>query len=259
MEDYVSQMCNNLFDKNGNKIDINIVATVYLSAFEIAAYFKKCTNYSGADIKLVSKYIDKLPGYDYSRKEISYYKRKIESCDWDFSTPTKKKVSSKSSKEKITLLPGEKILDTLKFSCVPLISWFILFLLSLYIAFFAKIEYALVFVTWFFAVPILYEICRLTMNHVILTNKRIVIRVCVPKKSADDVPINKINGVSVKSSLKEYKYGTLQIDTSSDCFLFASVKSPGTFRDSTISAMEQNKSEAMRQQAEEIAKAMKNI
>nr|DAG16283.1 MAG TPA: Bacterial PH domain protein [Caudoviricetes sp.] len=257
MEDYVSQMCSNLFDKNGNKIDVNIVAAVYLSAFEIAAYFKKCTNYSGADIKLVSKYIDKLPGYDYSRKEISYYKRKIESCDWDFSTPTKKKVSSKSSKEKITLLPGEKVLDTLKFSCVPLISFCILFLLSFYIVSLAEIENARIFVIWLFAVLILYEICRLTMNHVILTNKRIIIRICVPKKSADDVPINKINGVSVKS-WNEYKYGSLQIDTSSDCFLFASVKSPGTFRDSAISAMEQNKSEAMRQQAEEIAKAMKN-
>lgn len=259
MENHAPQMCSNLFDKNGNKIDVNIVASVYLSAFEISAYLKKCTNYSSADIKLVAKYIDDLPGYDYSRKEISYYKRKIESCDWDFLTPTKKKSSSRSSNKSVTLLQGEIVLDTLKFSCVPLISWCILFLLSLCIASLAEIKDALFFVTWIFAVPILYEICRLTMNHVILTNKRIIIRVCVPKKSADDVPINKINGVSVKSSLKEYKYGALQIDTSSDCFLFASVKSPGTFRDSTISAMEQNKSEAMRQQAEEIARAMKNI
>lgn len=90
MEDHVTQMCSNLFDKNGNKIDVNIVATVYLSAFEISAYLKKCTNYLSADIKLVAKYINDLPGYDCSRKEISYYKRKIERCDWDFSTPTKK-------------------------------------------------------------------------------------------------------------------------------------------------------------------------
>ena len=64
MEDHVTQMCSNLFDKNENKIDVNIVATVYLSAFEISAYLKKCTNYSSADIKLVAKYINDLPGYD---------------------------------------------------------------------------------------------------------------------------------------------------------------------------------------------------
>lgn len=40
MEDHVTQMCSNLFDKNENKIDVNIVATVYLSAFEISAYLK---------------------------------------------------------------------------------------------------------------------------------------------------------------------------------------------------------------------------
>lgn len=38
MEDHVTQMCSNLFDKKENKIDVNIVATVYLSAFEISAY-----------------------------------------------------------------------------------------------------------------------------------------------------------------------------------------------------------------------------
>ena len=47
MEDHVTQMCSNLFDKNGNKIDVNIVATVYLSAFEISAYLKKCTKSKG--------------------------------------------------------------------------------------------------------------------------------------------------------------------------------------------------------------------
>lgn len=258
MEDHVPQMCSNLFDKNGNKIDINIIATLYLSAFEISAYLKKCTNYSNADIKLVAKYINDLPGYDYSRKELSYYKRKIERCDWDFSTPAKKTGSATQKKQTAALLPGEEVLDTLKFSCVPLISWCILFVFAVCKASLMQME-AWFFVPWAFAFPVLYEIFRLTMNHVVLTNKRLIIRVSVPKKISVDVPINKINGVSVKSSWREYKYGALQIDTSSDRLLFTSTKSPGVFRDSAISAMEQNKSDAMRQQAEEIAKAMKNV
>lgn len=259
MEDHVTQMCSNLFDKNGNKIDVNIVATVYLSAFEISAYLKKCTNYSSADIKLVAKYINDLPGYDYSRKEISYYKRKIERCDWDFSTPTKKMEPSMRKKQTAVLLPGEEVLDMLKFSCIPLISWCILFVFAVCKASLMQMEDVWFFVPWVFAFSILYEIFRLTMNHVVLTNKRLIVRVSVPKKISVDVPINKINGVSVKSSWREYKYGALQIDTSSDRFLFTSTKSPGVFRDSVISAMEQNKSDAMRQQAKEIAKAMKNI
>ena len=259
MEDRVPQMCGNLFDKNGNKIDVNIIATAYLSAFEISTYLKKCTNYSSADIKLVAKYINDLPGYDYSRKEVSYYKRKIEKCDWDFSTPAKKKEIPMEKGQTAVFLPGEEVIDTLKFSCVPLISWCILFAFAVYKASLMQMEDAWFFVPWFFAFPILYEIFRLTMNHVVLTNKRLIVRVLVPKKISVDIPINKINGVSVKSSWREYRYGALQIDTSSDRLLFTSTKSPGIFRDSAISAMEKNKSDAMRQQAEEIAKAMKTI
>ena len=197
MEDRVPQMCGNLFDKNGNKIDVNIVATVYLSAFEISTYLKKCTNYSSADIKLVAKYINDLPGYDYSRKEVSYYKRKIEKCDWDFSTPAKKKEIPMEKGQTAVLLPGEEVIDTLKFSCVPLISWCILFSFAVYKASLMQMEDAWFFVPWVFAFPILYEIFRLTMNHVVLTNKRLIVRVLVPKKISVDIPINKINGVSV--------------------------------------------------------------
>lgn len=253
MEDWISKMCENLHDKSGNKIDINILATVYISFFEIVMYLKKHTNYSGADIKAIAKYIDKLPGYDYSRSEIAYYRRKIENCDWDFSTPVKNKTVSNPAKQPVVFFPGETTVNSLKFSSVSLIAWSILCVFAL-----IRFRTEWVLILWFFFIPILYEIFKLAMNRVILTNKRLIVRISVPKKYSADVPINKINGVSVKSSGNEYKYGTLQIDTSSDCFSFKGVKAPGYFRDSVIVSMEQNKSEAMRQQAEGIAKAMKN-
>ena len=257
MNEPIVKMCSNLYDKKGNKIDVNILASLYLSPLELSLYFRKCTDYSGDEIKELAKYIDSLPGYDYSRKETAYRKRMIERYDWDFSAPAPASPVSGNVSD-FLLLPGETVICVVKPSNGTLIAWccvLLLFFISL-VSTNAPAS-SIVFLFIFLAYPIVLEICKLKMNAVYLTNKRVVVREGIPRKRSKDIPLSKINGVSVANSNSAYKRGSLRINTSSDNLLFKNMKNPGIFRDHLLAAIETNKADDMKRQAEEIAKAMK--
>ena len=257
MNESIVKMCSNLYDKKGNKIDVNILASLYLSPLELSLYFKKCTDYSSDEIKELAKYIDSLPGYDYSRKETAYRKRKIERYDWDFSAPAPTSPASGNVSD-LVLLPGETVICVVKPSSTVLIV-LCCTLLVLFMASFSTGNAAgtILGLLLLFAYPIILEICKLKMNAVYLTNKRVVVREGIPRKRSEDIPLSKINGVSVANSNNAYKRGALRINTSSDNLLFKNMKKPGVFRDHLLSASETNNAHDMKLQAEEIAKAMK--
>lgn len=77
----VSERCKHLVDKNGNSLDVEEIAAVYLSVNELKRFFRKCTNYSEKEIDELSKYIDdNIEGYDYGLLKSATIQAKLESA-----------------------------------------------------------------------------------------------------------------------------------------------------------------------------------
>lgn len=75
----IETRCRRIIDKNGNTVDVDRLAGVYLSAGELRAYFRKCTNYSNEEINELAAYIDEnIDGNDYGFLEGFAEKMKIE-------------------------------------------------------------------------------------------------------------------------------------------------------------------------------------
>ena len=74
----IHKMCENLVDKNGNRIDVNELAGAYLSVLELKSFFKRCTDYSHDEISELAKYIDKLDGNNYRFRESAKVRKRIE-------------------------------------------------------------------------------------------------------------------------------------------------------------------------------------
>lgn len=249
-----------LTDKAGNHIDLDVLAGVYLSTFELMAYLGKCTNYNKADLRPLAKLIDKMEGNNYSAKDARFIRAKIESFDWDFSTPVKK-VPRESGKKQpqpdVNLLNGEKILAVVRPSRVALVAWAILAGFVVLGAALSAPQYGIP-VAFICMIPLIWEGTRVQSNRAVLTTKRICIRMLVPRKSSADIPLSKINSVTAVGSGHGHKYGVLSVNTSSGAYELKGMKNPGAFRDAAISAIDAHTADNMRRQAEEIAKALRS-
>ena len=93
----VKILLEDMVDKNGNKINANVLAGIYDSAFSLRHYFSRCTDYTKEEIGELSRYINKLDGNDYNFQEISEIKRKIENYDWNLDEPHSKHEEPKYS------------------------------------------------------------------------------------------------------------------------------------------------------------------
>lgn len=77
----VQERCLNLVDKNGNPIDLNEIAGVYITVGELKRFFERFTNYSKDEIEEFSQYIyNNVAGNDYGVFKAAAIKSKIEAA-----------------------------------------------------------------------------------------------------------------------------------------------------------------------------------
>jgi uncharacterized membrane protein YdbT with pleckstrin-like domain len=91
-----------------------------------------------------------------------------------------------------------------------------------------------------------------------ITSRRVIGKAGVVNSSAMDAPLDKVQNCSVSSGLggKIFGYGTVVIDTAAGKYIFTMVKQPDNFKKALMAQIEQAQEDKMKQQAEEMAKAM---
>ena len=91
-----------------------------------------------------------------------------------------------------------------------------------------------------------------------ITNKRVVGKTGVLSTSALDAPLNKIQNAGVKQSFlgKIFNYGTIDIDTAAGKFTFDFIKDVNQFKSQIFAEIDKFEETRVKQQAEEMAKAM---
>ena len=91
-----------------------------------------------------------------------------------------------------------------------------------------------------------------------ITSRRIIGKAGVVNSSAMDAPLDKVQNVKVSSGLwgKIFGYGTIEIDTAAGKYTFLKVNKADAFKKALMAQIEQAQEDKMKQQAEEMAKAM---
>ncbi len=125
--------------------------------------------------------------------------------------------------------------------------------------------------TWIFGilffwllVPLIKAIIKtIQFNSVELavTNKRVIGKTGFANTASMDAPLNKIQNASVSQKLfgKIFNYGTVCIDTAAGKYKFMAIKNPDAFKGTIMAQIDQFEEDRMKQQAEEMAKAMAGV
>lgn len=92
-----------------------------------------------------------------------------------------------------------------------------------------------------------------------VTNKNVIGRTGLISKTNMSSPLNKVQNVLVKKGLfgSIFKYGTVEIDSASGSYKFAYVKKPEEFKRTIMTQMDIYEEERIKQQAAEMASAIK--
>lgn len=86
--EYYIERCTNIYDVNGNKIDVERIAGLYLSVKEIKAFLARATDYPLEEIDEIATYIyENIDGYDYGALNSIIEKRKLEAEVRPYSPP----------------------------------------------------------------------------------------------------------------------------------------------------------------------------
>jgi uncharacterized membrane protein YdbT with pleckstrin-like domain len=114
---------------------------------------------------------------------------------------------------------------------------------------------------WLLLIPLVKAIVntiKVFNIELAITSRRVIGKAGVVNSSAMDAPLDKIQNCSVSSGLwgKIFGYGTVVIDTAAGKYTFTMVKQADNFKKALMAQIEQAQEDKMKQQAEEMAKAM---
>lgn len=114
---------------------------------------------------------------------------------------------------------------------------------------------------WLFLIPLIKAIAetiRFRAVELAVTSKRVVGKIGFANSQIMDSPLNKVQNVTVISSLggKIFNYGTIEVTTASDKYLFGAIKNADAFKNIVMAQVEQYEEDRMMQQAQMMASAM---
>lgn len=117
---------------------------------------------------------------------------------------------------------------------------------------------------WLLLVPTVKAIIatvRFKSVELAITTKRMIGKTGVANTSTLDAPLNKIQNVSVSQTFfgKMFNYGTVQINTAAGEFFFIAVKNADAFKRMIMAQIDQYEEDRVKQQADEMAKAMAGV
>lgn len=92
-----------------------------------------------------------------------------------------------------------------------------------------------------------------------VTNKNVIGKVGFIKKAACNIPLNKVNGVTINQGIfgKVFGYGTITITSMSDTFRFPYISKADKLKKTILNQMEIFEDEKIKKQAAEMANAIR--
>ena len=117
---------------------------------------------------------------------------------------------------------------------------------------------------WLLLIPLIKAIIKtIQFCHIELavTNKRVVGKSGVLNTSSLDAPLNKIQNASVKQKFfgKIFNHAVVRIDTAAGTYVFPAIKNAERFKSILMEQIDQYEQDKIKQQAEEMAKAMSTV
>lgn len=114
---------------------------------------------------------------------------------------------------------------------------------------------------WLLFIPFIKAIIatvRFSAIELAITSRRVVGKIGVANTKAMDAPLNKIQNVSVTQPFlgKIFNYGTIKITTAAGEFTFGAIKNADAFKGMIMAQMDQFEEDRLKQQADQMAKAM---
>lgn len=114
---------------------------------------------------------------------------------------------------------------------------------------------------WLLLIPTIKAIIKTVQwanIELAITSRRVIGKFGVVNSKAMDAPLDKVQNCSASSGLwgKIFGYGTVVIDTAAGKYTFSGVKHPDEFKKALMAQIDQAQEDKMKQQAEEMAKAM---
>ncbi len=105
------------------------------------------------------------------------------------------------------------------------------------------------------------NIIRMCTTEIGFTNKNFIGKVGLINTKVMNSQLNKLNNVSVQSGLggKIFGYGTVHVDSASGSYDYKCIKNADNFRTNLLHSIEQYEQDRLKQQAKEMANAMKGM
>ena len=138
-----------------------------------------------------------------------------------------------------SLMKDEKIIATAKIHWMDLV-WGILFF-------------------WLFFIPLLSAISRMISTELAVTTHRAVGKQGLIRRHAIDLTLDKVQNVTIDQGIfgRIFNYGSVRVTTAGDVANFAGIAQPAVFKSAVTNQMEAYSQMKMQQQAEAIAKSLK--
>ena len=137
------------------------------------------------------------------------------------------------------LMKDEKIIDVAKVHWMDLM-WGILFF-------------------WLLFIPLLSAISRIFSTELAVTTHRAVGKQGLIRRHAIDLTLDKVQNVTIDQGIfgRIFNYGSVRVTTAGDVANFTGIAQPAVFKSAVTNQMEAYSQMKMQQQAEAIAKSLK--
>lgn len=114
---------------------------------------------------------------------------------------------------------------------------------------------------WLLFIPLIKAIIKtikLKKQELVLTNKRLIMRVGFGNTASMDVPLDKIQNINVTQPFwgKLFNYSTIEISNAAGKAVFYCMKSSDAFKNAVLAQQEQYDQDKMEEQAQKMAAAM---
>lgn len=164
---------------------------------------------------------------------------------------------------KNSLMPNEQVIKTAEFTRIPFapgIAFFLLMFLGIFTQESTQDKLILIFGGLVVGLIISIPAIKLSLfNELAITNKKVYGKIGFIKTVEMNSPIHQIQNVKVSNGLfgKIFKYGTIDITTTTGVYYFKYVKNPNDFKNTVMAQIAQSEESKMDLHAQKIADAIK--
>ncbi len=113
--------------------------------------------------------------------------------------------------------------------------------------------------SWVFLIPLLSAISRRISTELAVTTHRVIGKQGLIRRHATDLMLDKVQNITMDQGIlgRIFNYGSIRVTTAGEFIPFVGIAQPAVFKTAVTNQMEAYSQAKMQQQAEAIAKSMK--